>query len=467
MATATLGSNPVANMQALDTLTRAGGEVALPAGEFTFTATPERRYAAILTNTLIRSQGRTLLRLGPDSVATPGFDSTEKDWALFKAELGNYRVEMLPGIEMQGPNITPQLLLDGRPKSIPRAFISQGSGLGASSPSKREFIFHDFIARGCWHEGLLIGSDLNPAPAGTRTIVRIDRAEIESYANGIAMFGDTQGDNRREITIRNLKMLCGWELGGAGYGNGLYIPQGCSLILDGFDITHRHGRDCIKYAGTNSEGRGRHSYIANGVCRTLTPGSGARGIGMDTAANCPVSNVFFDSSLDMALQIAGKADVRGGAVECKRVFGGMGDLTGGSPIIMLQGVRLDGIDTVWDFAMENATVVVDSCPITTDKKNFLFALPVAEGRNIRAQTMRMRIRNCPIQADDVEAVFAPRAGDWEIESCDVRARNARMGIFYMGAETGSSVCVRSGLWEGPFYYHGAKQADKDRMKFVE
>lgn len=431
MPVATIGNNPIANMTTVESLIK--NDEPLPPGIIHVQSTPAYRGVTLNQSCRIRSQGHTILKLGPDKLGEPGFDHKNYEWWLLKVKDAS-QVD-ISGIELQAPNVDYSSKPEGS-FAYPVAFDVEKSNINRRIDWDRPRIIGEFV-HGIYLHGRTTGS--------ARTALYVKDAVVLGSDQGFLAYQDGL-----ILDIDGLTMVS---------GGGGYTHQSAEVNVRRFDITSQRGG--WKDAGVGAEGGSAHGSFVNGIFRGV--GDHADGLDLDRFADRHVQGVTFDETLDVGIRLYGKASSRNNVFHCKRAFDTTGDRTGGNPIISSIGDQFLGVRSVWECYLADSTCIFDSFVVETDKAGYLWALDV----HPLARNMRMYLRG-HVRAGDVEAVVQPRNGRWTLDGVDMSVRTANLGLMGTGPEEFGSLSVNGGIRTGAEeFHHSMTPANRARVKIRE
>lgn len=461
MAALIFSSDPVQNMNTLDSALSNMGDQVLPPGVIYCRATPSKRYATIQKSGILRSSANTILKLVSDQ-GGPGFDDANYELGLIRVAPVSLELEIKGlTLDIEGFNAdkypqSPQGPVDNAP---PEAFVVQGA---ESSNLKRIIKWDGCRIRGAWNGGITLApADLNrfPGISGFRTELHLTNADIETSGMGIT----SRGDN--VFTSKNLKLLTGHRYAnGDGYGNCYYGDQGTTVRVEGFDITHRFGRDCFKDAGTRSEGGGGYSYLSRGTVRSLRPGFGT-GVGIDKWRPLNLDRVKFEN-LSSAVTHWGGFEMEHCIVEnCRKLLSqtGSGSSPDGPQIIRVASTFLRGCHTILDKGVQHGRYHFEDLDI--DGINNDRAIPFSLS-DPWGDTCAVDLLDSRINVEKAMQVFGFDFGRWRVKGDRIAANTSR-GIFGFGASPGTSVLVAGGSLTGEKWYHSIQPENRTRVRIQD
>lgn len=450
MAAITLPTDPVLALSTFQAILDSNpGTVTLPNGLTEFVATPANRFLRIDKPVILRTNERSILKLGPDTLGGPGFDSANYAWRLFQImNVPGLSVEFGPGITLQAPNVNPSVFPSNTVAPPTAVWVE---GLSAAD-AHRVIKWAEPVIRGPWRDGIVLADVTDRSTNQNRTEVWLTNADIETKGGGLSVFG-----RNKSLHVNGIRMVCGhYYPNGEPFGNGGYSHQDNEIDIANGEITST-GRGCWKDAGTNAVG-GRPGAFTNLVFRSLKQGYGA-GLSLDTFADRVVSGCRFDSSLYVGVQVYGKAQTVNNIFNCAIAFGGAGDLSGGSPVILSTADRFIGVSQVWSLGMAGAHVKFVDSTVIPGANATPFSLP----DNNLTRTMTVDVIR-PVVNGDVRSVCDMQGGRWNVEGL-IHKGAASIGVFSQGMRSGSAV-VRGGSWQGPEFHHSTTPEAKARVQFI-
>lgn len=416
--------NGVALQAQVDAACAGDGLLELPHGHIYLDFTADRRSIRVWNALTIRSAGKTVLHMGPDNPSWTG-----PGWQLLTLEPGDYRFELGPDVDAEGPAFTPKLIVtdtySGQDENSPApAFlVSKGS----RQPGLRRHIHvhgiklvGDWRKRRAFQHGVHIDADVDTS---STSFVWTD-SYVDTLGGALSAFG-----SGGELHTSRIHAITGdlYPDSPTGFGNVYYVHQGRPLYADNCHLVSRFGRDCVAWRGTRSEGAGKSgklsdcvfgsarvdSLIALGRIPTEADKHWGVGVAFDKyMPEVPISNCYFEASLHTAINHWGGFNLDGGAIMCPYAFIGGGDQTGEKPLVTVTGTRMRGIRSVMYSVMEGAVWRFLGVAIESGSADVLFATAVRE-QQVFIDASIIRILNPNGEP------FQQGPGAWEVRNTPV------------------------------------------------